>query len=466
MGLRPTDAEIIMRRHWRSKKMQQETKAPAPRSIVPCELQSSLEAVEAAADQPPSDDPRDKYRASPGAQWPSISSAAYHGLAGDIVHAIDPHTEADPVAILVHFLAFFGNAVGRGPHYFVEARHHFATLNAIVVGESGNSRKGTAAAHVRQIFYGADREWVETRITSGLSSGEGLLFQVRDAVKEGEKIIDAGVDDKRLLVLEPEFAQSSIAMRRPGNTLNPVVRQLWDGDIVGTLVKKTPLRVACPHVSIIGHITMEELRKCLDRTSMDNGYANRFLFVCARRSKLLPHGGALNNATVDELAARTQQAIIAARKVARVSMTDDARAMWEGIYPELSANRPGLTGAILARAEAQTVRLALTYALLDRVDRIDVTHLKAALALWQYAEASVHCVFDEIVGDAIANAILPALRRAGPDGMTRTQIRDHFARHRAAEITTALQQLVAGHKAMSTRRSTGGRAAEVWIALQ
>src|SRR5947207_15742733 len=32
--------------------------------------------------------------------WPEMDAAAYHGLAGDIVRAIEPHREADPAGLL------------------------------------------------------------------------------------------------------------------------------------------------------------------------------------------------------------------------------------------------------------------------------------------------------------------------------------------------------------------------------
>jgi putative DNA primase/helicase len=51
--------------------------------------------------------------------WPVMHGAAYHGLAGEVVHTIEPHSEADPVAILLQFLAAFGNAVGPAPYYQV-----------------------------------------------------------------------------------------------------------------------------------------------------------------------------------------------------------------------------------------------------------------------------------------------------------------------------------------------------------
>ena len=44
-------------------------------------------------------------RSGLAAPWPaSPDEAAYHGLAGDIVRELLPHTEADPVALLATLL--------------------------------------------------------------------------------------------------------------------------------------------------------------------------------------------------------------------------------------------------------------------------------------------------------------------------------------------------------------------------
>src|SRR5262249_45663977 len=60
--------------------------------------------------------------------WPELGAAAYHGLAGEVVRAVGPETEADPVAVLAQLLAAFGSAVGRGPYYQVEGDRHHANL--------------------------------------------------------------------------------------------------------------------------------------------------------------------------------------------------------------------------------------------------------------------------------------------------------------------------------------------------
>ena len=401
--------------------------------------------------------------------WPVMGRDAYFGLVGEVVRAIEPHTEADPIAILIQYLAFFGNAAGRGPHFRVEGDRHFTVLNAVLVGQTAKSRKGTSAGRVREIFKVADEEWESQCIKSGLSSGEGLINELRDPVeKEGEdgpELVDAGVDDKRLVILEAEFAGALTVMRRHGNILSRVVRDAWDGRDLAVLVKNKPTRASGAHISIVGHITADELQASLDRTSMANGYANRFLFACVHRARLLPHGGDLGSEALRHLATRTQEAIQTAQAISRVMMTAAARVAWELVYETLSEGQPGLLGAIVGRAEAQTIRLALLYTLLDGKDEIDVEHLHAALAVWQYCEASARHVFGCTLGGSVAHVILAALQQAGEAGMTRTQIRDLFGRHRnRAEIDAALALLAAIGKAKCAAGDvTGGRRAEVWM---
>src|SRR5262249_4163498 len=49
------------------------------------------------------------------AAWPVMASAAFPGLAGEVVTRILPDTEGAPAALLLQYLVSFGNAVGRLP---------------------------------------------------------------------------------------------------------------------------------------------------------------------------------------------------------------------------------------------------------------------------------------------------------------------------------------------------------------
>ena len=386
--------------------------------------------------------------------WPDpLDNDAYHGLAGEIVRTIEPHTESDPAALLIQFLVAFGNVVGRRPHFQVENDLHRMNEFAVVVGETAKARKGTSAGYVEGLFAQVEQPpvslsatdatdgkaapstqlWRPLQRRSGLSSGEGLIWHVRDPMPSSEhrQKDDPGVPDKRLFVLESEFASVLKVLSRLGNTLSAIVRCAWDGDpVLETLVKNNPARATGAHVSVVGHVTRAELLRYLDSTEMANGFANRILWACARRSKLLPRGGDLTKNDMDRLAAQVADAVKFARGVECLTRDSDADDLWALVYPDLSAGRPGLVGAILARAEAHVMRLACIYALLDKSYVVTAAHLQAALAVWEYCQQSAYFIFGDRLGDPDADVILKALRQAGAAGLTRTDIRDLFGRNR------------------------------------
>jgi hypothetical protein len=293
---------------------------------------------------------------------------------------------------------------------------------------------------------------------SGLSSGEGLIWAVRDHDE------DRAPTDKRLLVLEAEFAAVLKMTAREGNTLSPIVRNAWDGKVMQSMTKNSPARATGAHVSIVGHITAVELVRLLGVTEAANGFLNRFVILAVRRSKLLPEGGNVNDVDWAPLLERLAAAVCFGRRAGRVGFDDQARRLWWDIYPTLTSGEPGLLGAVCARSEAHVVRLALLYALLDASDTIGADHLEAALALWDYATASARWVFGDALGDPTADDIHRALLTE-PNGLTRSAIRDLFHRNRSSkEIGLALQHLHDDGKITVEHRQERGRPAEVWRA--
>jgi hypothetical protein len=196
---------------------------------------------------------------------------------------------------------------------------------------------------------------------------------------------------------------------------------------------KIPPRATGALISIVGHITADELRRYLDRTEAGNGFANRFIYLCVRRSKCLPVGGALLDDDLRPLAKRIAEAIGHARRVSRLTLSDAASFLWHTVYPALSQGMPGMLGAVTSRSEAQVIRLAMIYALLDLCTEIQPEHLKAALAIWEYAEASARYVFGSALGNPLADEIVRALRAAGAAGLSR-----HRSATSSAEIRPAV----------------------------
>jgi hypothetical protein len=315
----------------------------------------------------------------------------------------------------------------------------------------------------------ADPDW-NARVQGGLSSGEGLIYAVRDPIwkpnNTGEmKLVDPGVEDKRLLAVEAEFSSVLRVAGRDGNTLSELMRLAWDGNDLRTLTRSAPIAATAPHISVLGHITTPELLRELTETYQANGFANRNLFICVRRSKELPHGGALSDADVSALAVRVRAALDFGRKTGELRRDAETNRVWEIVYSALTAARPGMLGAITARAEAQVLRLSLLYALLDRSPQIRRVHLEAALAVWQYAEDSARFIFGDATGDPVADQILIALRRNGR--MTQTQISDLFARNqKAGRLDQALTTLlVAGLVRTWQGEAISGRPPVYWEAV-
>jgi len=392
--------------------------------------------------------------------WPAPPGpAAYHGLLGEIVRKLEPETEADPVAILAQLLVCFGAAVGRGAYFQVEATRHHPQEFLLLVGESATSRKGTSWDHARRLIATADATLGE-RILTGLSSGEGLVWAVRDPTAS-----DPGISDRRLVAFEAEFASALKAATRDNSTLSATLRSAWDGRPLQLLTRTAPARSTDAHIAVVGHITAAELRHQLTALELANGLANRFLLICCRRTRLLPEGGASDPLAGTGLERVLAGAIAHARTAGRLTFEAPARELWHHAYIQLAhARQSGIAGAICARAEAHTIRLALIYALSDGERTINIEHLQAALALWDYAARSASWALQGATGDPLAEHIHAALKNH-PGGLTRSQISDTLQHNQpATAIQRALDALLVAGRASSTQIPTAGRPAELWSA--
>jgi hypothetical protein len=418
------------------------------------------ERVLSLPDPPPDDRPGGTELLPAPAGWPAPPKAAvYHELPGEIVSTIAPHTESDPVAILTQLLVSFGAAVGRDAWFQVEATRHHGNEYMCLVGDSARARKGSSWDHVRRLITTVDPT-LQPRILTGLSSGEGVIWAVRDPSGQ-----DPGHSDQRLLVIEPEFASALKASSREMSTLSPTLRSGWDGRPLAILTRTSPARASTAHIAIIGHITQHELRRHTTSLELANGYMNRVLLICCRRQRLLPEGGdpdPLHGTGLDRLLAA---ALKQARTAGNVRLGPGARELWHHAYRTLAAEPADqIVAQITARAEAHVIRLALIYALADGQREIAATHLTAALALQDYAARSAAWALNGATGHPLAEQIHAALV-AHPDGLTRSQISQNLNHNQpVGEIDHALHALHTAGRAAQAQIPTGGRPAQLWTA--
>lgn len=410
-----------------------------------------------------------------GPPWPEpIDQRAYHGVAGQIVRELGPYTEADPVGILAVLLAGCGNWLGDGIYCQVSGKRHGLRVYPVLVGETGLGRKGTAQAAAEAVLRAAKPGWFGQRRVSGLASGEGLIYQVRDAVTKQEPIRDkgknivgyqdviddSGVTDKRLFVVEEEFGRVIRVLSRDNNTLSAVLRDAWDGNALRSLVKN-PYGTAEAHVTIVGHITPVELARYLTTTEAANGFGNRFVWLLVRKAGDVDDEEALNEGQLGYLGDLLAGALDDAREhLSLLRRDDEARALWQRTKPLLERRRAGLVGAVTGRATVQVVRLSAIYAALEAAPRIGRAHLEAALALWRYAEDSAMCTFGDSQGDPIADTIIQALRERA---RTQTELSNLFNRHVPAEqLADTLELLEDRGLVRHEEQATRGRPRTVW----
>jgi hypothetical protein len=357
-------------------------------------------------------------------------------------------------------------------------RHHL-NLYCVLVGPTTDARKGASWSQIRRLFEAVDPDWVAACLRHGLASGEGLLHAVRDPVvlrqtawykgsPAGSQLVttDFGVKEKRLMVVEEDFAPALRRLTRRGSTLSVVLRNAWDRGDLHLLTKSRATRATSTHLSIVAHTTPEELLSSLPSTEIAGGFANRFLWACVHRSQCLPDGDPLPAEDLQPLATRIAEAAASARQVDRISRDQEARALWHEIYPGLSQARLGTVGAVLARGAPQVMRLACLYALLDGARQVTRPHLEAALALWEYCHDSARTLFAAASPASLPDRLLRALQQSDR-GLTRRDIAYTAGHHRtAAEISAALESLAAQSLAVCHKESNGkGRPAERWFAL-
>lgn len=392
---------------------------------------------------------------------PQMRPEGFPPLLKEICEAACENSEAHPVAVAFNVLLFFCAMVGRTAFQRIGDAVIHCRLYGIIAGKSGKARKGTSETLVRLLFSIVDTKLAE-RIKSaarlrihagGLSTGEGIAYAIRDAKEPDDagKGADAGIADKRLLVLEAEFATTLACSRREGSTLSPTVRNLWDGRDIEPLTKTATTRASRPHVVIGGHITGQELREKATEGDTANGLLNRFMVLFVYRPKLVPLPKPTRAASIEWLAQRLTGAVMAATGgnlhgncEREVRLGDEASELWCELYPHLTRDREGKIGSLLARTEVYARMLAMVFALLDSRDEIEPCDLLAAMAWIDYWAESAAYVFrtgdgeDDQVSEFEAEVL--ELIRAQP-GITLTAIQRHWHNNKVKPVKAALERL-------------------------
>jgi hypothetical protein len=350
--------------------------------------------------------------------------------------------------------------IGPFPYVPIGNTRHPLLVWPILFGRTGSGRKGEAGETASVFLTRAAGDAGKVTV-SGLSSGEGLIERIRDPKDEDDP---GGTDDKRLLVVEPEFATVMSRAKREGSTLAAVLRQAWDGRAL-TVLNRTALAASASHVAIVGHVTPKEFKARLADSEMAGGTYNRFLPVYVERSKKLPIPDGIGEASLAALSSRLGAGIFAARQIGRVHLDQGATALWQNdLYDELTASddEDEPWTEFTRRAAPYCRRIAALHAVLDGRELVNAGDLAAAGALVRYSVASARYVLGPR-RDPRYDRIVRAVDGAAARGLTRTQISALFSRHLDKKLLDELlAALLDTGEYENVPMPTGGRPKEVY----
>jgi hypothetical protein len=423
--------------------------------------------------------------------FPLLNAAALHGLAGDIVRGIGEETEADPAALLATVLVGFGNAAGPQAHALVQSAQHPARLFIAIVGATSDARKGTSFATVKPFLQAMDPDWFEECQLKAFGSGEAVVSHFNPPAQgskrrrassdddddyDGDNDCDSDADDdemvdtkidRRAFIKEEELSSVFKVNTRSGSNSSSIFRSAWDGESLENRTKRAILKAKDTHISLLGHITPDELLRTLGGSDVANGFANRILFVLARRVRRLPSGGNVPTSVVQALGMRLREAVAFAKTVGVMTRDAAAEERWESIYHAEPA-RPGVVGILCGRGEAQMLRLSVIYALLDKSPVIRVEHVLAAEAFWRYCAATVQYIWrGKLTSNPTTAKLLAELHRIQPNGLSRQEQSKLFSGHKTEhDLARARAELFEAGLAREEQVRTKGRPLETLYAVK
>ena len=380
---------------------------------------------------------------------PSWDDSILYGAAGELTRKICEYNEAHPVGVMLDLLVSLGSLFGPNPHFLINSTRHGCNEFVARIGETSRGRKGSGRDAVDEILKAVDATWYQEKVESGFGSGEAIVDKIRDSrttvitdTKKGtsKDVIKPGVTDKRLFIREGELSKVFVLASKEGGTTSAIMRDGWDGKPLRNNVKGTAnngLSNTCvcmsPHLSLSGDITKGELIKTMPEGSDSNGFGNRFLYAFTSRVKLCPQGGP-QLSLADEIVYFYESIKLAqTRKI--VPLSSNARKLWAKMYMSLENDQAdGVVGALTARAAVHIRRLAMIIALVEKSAVVEVEHLRAAEALWDYCYDSVKYVFTNTTRDQ--ERILSWIQRESATGkaVTLARLREElYQRNRLAD---------------------------------
>lgn len=322
---------------------------------------------------------------------PKLDPKAYYGILGKIINLIKDETEASPEAMLFQGLVILGNLMNRKFYRAVGGSKNYSNAFVVIVGKTSKARKGTSFKDISYIFKKVWGKDFERRIKRGVSSGEGIIWLIRDPVVEEvtnkgkieKKTIDKGVVEKEVILVEEEFSKLIKVSKRESNTVSEVLRTAFDSDDLQSISKEQPAKATAPLISLIGHITKEEFLQVYNVVDKSNGLFNRILWCHSARTNVIPTPKNFDEIDFSEIEIELNRLkdFIESGEESNVGFSEDGAQVWENFYNQYAHSPDGNNASVKGRTETYVLKIATILAVTDRSTTITADHLEAAIAI-------------------------------------------------------------------------------------
>lgn len=400
---------------------------------------------------------------------PKLRAEGLSGVLGEIATDLSDGTEASVEFIASYLKLRIASSIPRG--YYTMPFGAFKTeirINAIYTLYSGGG-KGLAEKQSNALFDVANELLDKNEIsehsglpllsrvyTGGLSTGEGVAYELRDDIVTEKGETQKGVDDKRLCVIESEFVNLLSVCNRSGSILSGTVRKLFDGDSIEPMTKTSRTSCKAPHVHIGAHITPEELLAKLDSVSISNGFANRFPIYSGIQPVYQPIPKVIEQELLVDHAKKINSILAWCHKDQKsVTMSECYKELWIEKYSDLKqiGAKGSIEQSLMSRAPHYASMYAMLFAAMDKTTEVTAQHLMSALAWVDYWHESVRYIFNteaaaykadqlNLQAVEVLNTIKELISNNDGNPITRTPLKQALGKKYKSEQLTEILKLL------------------------
>jgi hypothetical protein len=380
--------------------------------------------VTGADSAPPVAGPRSKSTAP---QCPAVPDEAWYGLAETYRQAVTLSSEAPDNYHLAGFLVAAGAVLGRSVYYTM-SRRVYPNLYAVLVGDSGWSRKGSAQHFAMRLLHEACPV-VRTMIS--IDSAEGLIQFVAKAREEagGKTCVPVIACLAEIRALLDKSAKEGL-----GNII-PNLCDAYDcPDRLETNTKIRPLAADQPWLALFAGTTQSWLDR-LKLQDIEGGLGNRLMYFPGVHKAAIAHPPDPPTPTWNELVKQLHDVHQCRRDKGptQFSFSPEACALWDPFYESLRAalKEEPLISTLAAREHLHCLKAAIIFAALDRSSTISADHLQPAIALTRYLHAGLGYLFTDYGASEMARLdarIVEKVKAAGAAGLRKRTLQRNLSR--------------------------------------